>query len=170
MRKTHLMRQVNAISLADTVTGGRPFTDAVEREDRGLVEWRREKRAGRVRFVVFGKDEALAVTVTQPTLEHLGQKELFACPGRQRPAKRAKPLRRVGQVGLQQPFELQQWLVIKSDPIEITGIDTSLGQAEIDRLLWKAVIVLDAAESLFLSGRDDSAIKDERGRRVVIER
>ena len=40
---------------------GRPLADAVERQDGGLVERRREKRAGRVRLVMIGEDDAAVV-------------------------------------------------------------------------------------------------------------
>ena len=65
VRKVELVREVDAVARAAAVAGRGPFADAVDGEDRRLFEGRGEESAGRVRFVVLGEDEPLAVGVPQ---------------------------------------------------------------------------------------------------------
>jgi len=62
MGEANFMRKGNLVSAANAVTGCRPLTDAVECEDRGLVEWRREKGARGVRLVMIGEYVPAGVT------------------------------------------------------------------------------------------------------------
>jgi len=55
---------------------GGPLADAVEREDRGLLERRREERAGGVGFVVVREDVPAAVVAAQGRVQFVGQVEL----------------------------------------------------------------------------------------------
>ena len=48
---------VDPVAAADADGGRAPLADAVERQDRGLVERAREERAGRVALVMIGEDE-----------------------------------------------------------------------------------------------------------------
>ena len=80
-----------------------------------------------------------------------------------------KTTRRVGQVRLQQPFELQQWLVVEGDVVQLLGLDSCLGKGVLDGVGWKARIVLLASEPLFLRCGDDPPIDNQSGRRVMIE-
>ena len=60
---------VVATTTTDANGGGRPFADAVEGEDRGLLKWRREEGAGGVRFVMLREDVAALVLVLQAGIE-----------------------------------------------------------------------------------------------------
>ena len=79
VREPELVRQLDPVAPADAEAGGRPLADAVEREDRRLLERRREERAGGVRLVVLGEDEALGVLAARaPAVISRGRKS-FCC-------------------------------------------------------------------------------------------
>ena len=59
-------------------------------------------------------------------------------------------------------------LVVEADVVDRLGRDARLLQAVIDGVDGEALVVLLAREALFLSGGDDLAILDQRGRAVVI--
>ena len=58
MREAQLVRQLDPVAAPDAEARGRPLADAVQRQDRGLLERRREEGAGGVRLVVVGEDVA----------------------------------------------------------------------------------------------------------------
>ena len=147
MREAELSHQLDAIAPADPETGGRPFADAVEGDERRLLEGRRKKRAGRVRLVVVGEDVPSAIPVGQTVVHLAGQMEFLLEPERHRLAKGAEPGRCVGEVGLQQPLELGERFVVKADVIELLRLQPGLVQAELDRRLGEAVVVLFTGES-----------------------
>ena len=73
-----------------------------------------------------------------------------------------KPAGREGQIGLQQPLELQQRLVVEADVVEIARASRpGLGQAVVDGVLRKPGVVLLAGEAFFLGGGDDPAVDDQ---------
>ncbi len=81
----------------------------------------------------------------------------------------AKPIRRKGEVGLDEPLEFQKRLFVKDDAIDRRGVDLRLFQAIGDRVRRKVGIVLLAREALFLRRRDDLAIADQGGGAIVVE-
>ena len=54
--------------------------------------------------------------------------------------------------------------------VYLPGLDTRGFQARLDRTLWIAIITFEASEPLFLSRRDDKAVRDQGRRAVMIER
>ena len=56
------MGQLQTVAAANADAGRGPFADAVERQNRGLVKRRGKERAGGVRLVMIGEDEAALVT------------------------------------------------------------------------------------------------------------
>ena len=90
-------------------------------------------------------------------------------PERDRHAERAEAARREGEVGLEQPLELQERLVVEDDVVDVAELDAGLGQAVVDRVRGKARIVLLAGEALLLRRGDDAPVLDQRGGAVVVE-
>ena len=74
-----------------------------------------------------------------------------------------------GEIGLQQPVEGQQRLVVEPDVIDLVEGDPSGVETVRRRLGRKARVVLLPGESLLLGSRDDLTIPHQRGRAVVIE-
>ena len=57
MRELDVVDQAEAIPLADAEGRRGPLADAVEGQDRGVLEGRGEERAGGVALVVIGEDQ-----------------------------------------------------------------------------------------------------------------
>ena len=77
---------------------------------------------------------------------------------------------RVGQVGLQQPLEFQERLVVEPDVVEVRRLDPRLGETEGDSVGREPGVVLRAGEAFLLRRCFDTAIDEDGRRRVVIER
>src|ERR1700686_3978309 len=97
------------------------------------------------------------------------REQLFAQPQRQRHPKRVDPARRKRKIGLEQTLELEKWLVVECDEIDLVGAPRRR-EAIFDRAARKSGVLLLAGEALFLGGGDDLAVVDQGGRTVVIER
>ena len=67
------------------------------------------------------------------------------------------------------PLELDERLLVEADEVEIIHEDPALGQAVLDRMARKALVVLLAREALLRRGGDDPAVAHQAGRRIVIE-
>ena len=119
VRKADLVRQLDAVAASRAVGRRGPLADAVHRQDRRLLERRREERAGGVGFVMLREDDRLAVAPAQPTRDLARQAELLARPGGSEPDELPEPARRVGEVGFQQAVELQERLLVEADGIEV---------------------------------------------------
>ncbi len=81
--------------------------------------------------------------------------------------KESKAARREGEIGFNQPLELQEGLFIESHEIDRRA--GGLGQAIFDGVGRKARIVLLAGEAFFLSGGDNLAVADQRRGAVMVE-
>ena len=169
VREPQFVRQREAIALAVAVGRRRPFADAVERQDRGLLERRRKERARRVRLVMLAVENASLVLAGQLTPQLAIEEQLLLDPHRHRLAERRKAARRERQVGLDQPIELEERLVVEGDVVDRIERQPGLCQAIVDGMRGKPRVMLLAAESFLLGGSDDVAIDDERGGRVVVE-
>jgi hypothetical protein len=168
VRKVQLVEQRDAIALPRADARRRPLAHAVECENRGLLERRWKKRAGRVRFVVFRKNEAPPVLPAQRVAQAAREVQLLPDPDGQRLSKRAEATRRVREIGLQQPVEFQERLVVKRDMVERAGVEAAALETERHGLRRKPIVVFAAREALFLRRRDDLAVDDERRGRIVI--
>ena len=71
--------------------------------------------------------------------------------------------------GFQETLELQEWLVIKHDVVNLIETDTFLGEAIVHRMRRKAGVVLFAAEALLLRGGNNLAIADQSSSAVVVK-
>ncbi len=85
-------------------------------------------------LVVLGEDEPLLVGSAEGLRHRPRQEQLLADPERQGLAERAEARRGVGEVGFQEPLELEQGLVVEADPVEVGGGQAGLGQAVVDGL------------------------------------
>jgi urease accessory protein UreE len=63
-------------------------------------------------------------------------------------------------------MELEERLVVEDHPVERRS--GRLGQAEADGVRRERGVVLDSGEALLLGGRDDLAVVDQAGGRVVV--
>src|SRR5262245_31156032 len=119
MREAQLVRQGDLVAAASSIGSSRPLPDAVERQDGCLFIWRREKGAGGVRLVVVGENVATLVLMLEPTIHFPWQVELLAEPERHGLQERLEADRHIREVGLDQPLELDQRLVIERNEIEL---------------------------------------------------
>ncbi len=171
VREGDLAQEPQAVPLADADRRRRPLADAVERQDRRLLEGRGVEGARRVRLVVLGEVDLLRLAdaaAVQGILDLGRDPQLLAQPQRQRHHGRAQPLRRHGQVGLEDAVELEQRLVVEDDPVEPSPFHSALGQAVAHGVGWEALVVLLAGEPFLLGGGDDAPAVHQAGGRVVV--
>ncbi len=110
VREPQLGVEADPVAAPDALRRGRPLPDAVEGEDRRLLERRGEERARGVGLVVLGEQEALAVTAGEAAPQLAGQVQLLLEPQRRGHQVGPQPPGRVREVGLQQPVELANGL------------------------------------------------------------
>src|SRR5688572_23587053 len=84
----------------------------------------------------------------QLACEQLLLEQLFANP--QRHCHRKTPIAARGEreIRLEQPLELEEWLLVEDDVVDVGGGDSRVIQAELYRVAGKARVVLAACESL----------------------
>jgi hypothetical protein len=119
MRELDLLRQLDAVPAAHAERRGAPLADAVERENRRLVEWARKKRAGRVALVVIGKRDRRLDLRAEVFADDLRQPDLFFQPDGNRHAEALDAGRRERQVGLYEPLEFPQRLLVEDDIVDV---------------------------------------------------
>ena len=73
MREVQVVRQVDPIAPARSEAGGGPLADAVQGQDRGLLEGAGKEGAGRVRFVVLDEDVPALVSTSQGLVDLAGR-------------------------------------------------------------------------------------------------
>ena len=137
MREPQLAQQFESVAAADADRRRRPLADAVHRDDRGLLERRRIERGGRVRFVVLAEEHVpvaveLAAGCASPSR---------ACPSSQTGIAMRyefEPLRRAREIGLEEPLEFDERLVVEADVVELAQRDAGLAEAIRDRLMREA--------------------------------
>src|SRR5207302_1451333 len=93
-----MVREANAIAAARAAGRGRPFADAVERKDGGLLERAGEEGAGGVAFMMIGEDEPRPGRAAKPLPQRAAQVQFFLEPDVQGQAKARKASGRKGQV------------------------------------------------------------------------
>ena len=130
--------QADAVPLADAEGGRAPLADAVEREDRRLVERAGEEGAGGVALVVVGEDQPRPGRPAEALPQGPPHVQLLLEPERHGQPEAAEPARGVGQVGLEQPLELGQRLVVEGDVVEVGRRQARLAQAIGDGLAREA--------------------------------
>ncbi len=116
-------------------------------------------------FPIVVRGKAFQLLAQQPLL-----KQLFLEPDRQRHAERGETPRREGEIGFEQPLELEERLVVEDDVIDVAGSDFGFVQAILDGVTRETRIVLLAGEALLLRGCDDPPVGYQGRRAVVVER
>src|SRR5271165_1585467 len=155
MGKVDFLQHVNAVISADPRTRGGPFSDTVDCEDQRLVEGRRIKGASRVASVMLGKQQlAWPVEARRPRLEPLAKqvllKQFLLEPQWQSHAERGKTARREGEIGLEQPFELQKRLLVEHDIVKLVEGQGALLETVANSILRVARILFFTGKALFL--------------------
>ena len=140
MREVDLARELEAIAAADAGRGRRPFADAVEREYRGFLERGGKEGGGRVALVMVGKEQAgipvdVGVELGQVLPQQPFLEQLLLEPERNRHAERAKAARRERKVGLEQPLELDERLLVEHDVVEVAGAQARFREAVVGLLM-----------------------------------
>src|SRR4029450_7391324 len=138
-----------------------PLADAIEGENRGLVEGAWKEGAGSVALVMIGEDHPAAKVSPQSLANEGRQARLLLQPHRHRHAETLEAGWRKRQVRLEQPLELSKWLFVEDDVVDVGDRFPRFLQAILHRVRWKARVVFLSREPLFLRGRNDLAIDHE---------
>jgi hypothetical protein len=125
-------------------------------------------------LVVFGEEQPVVPVEfrrvgLQFLLDQAFLEQLFLEPDGHRHAEGFEAARGQGDIGFEQPFELQEGLVVEGDEIDIAERRARFLQAIGHGVMGEARIVFLAGEALFLGRGHDTAVLDQRRRAVVIE-
>src|SRR6266550_5117570 len=144
MWKPDLPVYLQLVASADRDRRRCPFADAIHCQHGRALEWRRKKCACRVTEVMLRKQQALVPVdgrcrsdSSKLPHEHGFLKQLLRQPQRKRRRKAREPARRERHVGLEQPIELEERLLIEDDVIEIGGLNMILREAITQRIPGK---------------------------------
>ncbi len=159
--------QLEGVAASHALGGRRPLADAVEGQDRGLLEGGGQERRRGVGLVVLG-EEHLALE-PEALLELLGHPQLLPEPDRHGLGERRERAREGGQVGEEDPLELDERLVVEDHIVEIAHADAPLLEAIPDGALGDRRIVALSREALFVGGGHQPAVLHEGCRGVVVE-
>ena len=174
MGKVDLLADAQPVAGTGAEGRGGPFADAVHGEHRRFLERGREKGRCRVREVVLGEQQALrreiGIDALKLTRQELALEQLLLQPHRQRDAEGGETAGREREVGLEQPLEFEERLVVEHHVVELGQPAAGLGHTIGDRARGKAGVVLLAGEALLLGGRNDAPVNHDGGSAVVIER
>src|SRR5690554_1251113 len=105
MREPNLMTQFDVVAATGSPARRRPFADAVDGQNRRLVEGAGEKSARCMGFVMLAEHDSSLVSAAQVFADLTRQMQLGLQPGRHRAGETTVTSRRVGQVGLEQTIE-----------------------------------------------------------------
>src|SRR5205809_1837449 len=110
------------------------------------------------------------LVAVQRTMDVAVGEELFLQPHGPRHAEGGEAFGVDPEIGLEDPLELEERLVIKADVRELGRCDSGRLKAVPHRVPWKRRVALLAREALFLRRGDDLAVSEQAGGAVVIER
>ena len=119
--------------------------------------------------MVLEEDVAPPVLVVEALIERALGEKLFLEPQRKGLAEAPKPPRGEREVGLDQPIELEQRLLVEGHVVDFGGLESGLAQAIADSVPRKRGVVLLTGEALFLSGCHNPAVAHQGRRGVVVE-
>src|SRR4029077_9427789 len=94
---------------------------------------------------------------------------LFLYPERTGLQEGAEPPGRHTQVGFENPFELEQRLVVKADESQVPERDPGGPEAVLDRVRGQAGIPFLSGETLLLRRGGDPAVGQKTGGAVMVE-
>src|SRR6516162_6320795 len=174
MGKVDFLQRVNTVISADADARGGPFSDTVDGEDQRLVEGRWIKGTSRVAPVMLGEQQlAVPVEARRPRLEPLAKqvllKQFLLEPQWQSHAERGKTAGREGEIGLEQPFELQKRLLVEHDIVKLVEGQGAFLETIANRILRVARILFFAGKALLLRRGDNMAVLDQRRGTVMIK-
>jgi len=118
--------------------------------------------------MVLGEKDVSRVTALLGDV--VAHPKLLAQPQRHRLQERAKARWSEIKIGLKQTLERLKRFVVVGDVIELRALDASFTQAIGNGIGGEAIVVLLAAEALFLGSGNDFAVPHQTGRRIVIIR
>ena len=118
---------------------------------------------------MLGEDVALAIAPLKSAIHFPRQVELLLEPLRHGLDEGFETDRRVAQIGLEQPIELEQGLVVETDIVQIFRRQSGLLQAVLNRILREGMVMLLTRETLFLRRRHDPPIDHQSRCGVVVE-
>src|ERR1700704_1497113 len=107
-----------------------------------------------MRLMMLAIDEAPLIVAEAGADGRLGLKPVPQ-PAWCRLEEGPEPTGREGQVGFQQPVQLEQRLLVEGDRLELRGRDARKAQAVPGCLRGEARVTLQAGETLFLRRGDD---------------
>src|SRR5207245_805361 len=145
-----------------------PLADSIDRKDRGFLEGRWAEGARGVRLMVLGVKQ-LALVAVQPATEVAVHEELFRHPQGPRQAERAETLRGDAEVGLQDPLELEERLVVEPDVRQVRRPDPRCLEAVLHGVLWERRLAFPPSEALFLGSGDNLPVAQQAGGAVMVE-
>jgi hypothetical protein len=162
-----LLEDLDVVAAARPERSGGPLPDSVHGQKRGLLERRGEERAGRVGLVMLAVDYLSVVAQLLPELA-VGI-ELLLDPERTGHEERAEAPRGGGEVGLQNPLELEQRLVVEPHELQLAWLDARRAQTILHRARGERRVALLAGEPLLLRRGEDLPVAEQAGGAVVIE-
>ena len=127
------MTELDPVAAAHSIARSGPLPDAIQGQDRGFFEGRGEEGAGRMGFVVLGIDNAPGIAIVEVAANQPGEMKLLPEPERHRHIERSETGGCEGEIGLQEPLELEQRFIIESHIVKICGRNSALLQAVINR-------------------------------------
>src|SRR4029453_15981447 len=101
--------------------------------------------------------------------DQVGEPEFLLDPQWSALEEGRKAFRSVVEIGLEQPLELEQGLVVEAHVVELFGADAGFPQTVGDGVARESMVVLLAGEALFLRRRDDLAVDEKARGGVVVE-
>src|SRR5688572_15268061 len=132
MGKLNPPSQLDLVAAASAERRGVPFANAVQCENRRFVVRTREKRAGRVTFMVIDEQNRSVVGIAEFGANDVAEPGLFTQPNGNRHRETAKALWRVRKIGFEKALELPQRFFVKNGVIEVSAIYASLPQTIVD--------------------------------------
>ncbi len=153
------------LAMADSE--GCPLADSVRGQDCGAAGRSGEEGRGRMRLVVLGEENLSARHAEEGGDDSLDPQLL---PQRvpHRSGEAAPGAGKGPQGAGENPLELQHWLLVEDDRIELIGLEPAAFEAPLDRRQWKAGVVLSPREPLLLDGTDGHSVDQQGGCGVVI--
>ena len=169
VREAELAEKLEIGAGAAAERGGGPFADAVEREDGGVGERRREEGAGGVRLVMAGEMNRRRgeTECAKFVFDHGWEPELGVQPVGHRGGEGAEAAGCDRESGGEDALEFEERLFVVDDGVERAG---GLGNAIGDGVAREGSVVFFAGETFLLNGGDDGAVFDEGGGGIVVER
>ena len=147
VREAHLFDELDLVAVAYAESSRAPLARAVNGQDRRLLIGRREEARSSVRHVVVAKQD-LRTGNTKLARHHRLDPKFIGNPALHGLSKDRRRARKSGHRCDQHALELNEWLLVKHDVVDVVDCKPSLLQDEFYGECWKTRVVLFAAEAL----------------------